>query len=108
MNDRRLGVGFSSRLLVAGQLGQDAFVHGVALLAGGECAFLDLSQVFRKDPNDYRVKSTLKRIYTTANNLQGFIALLEDVLKDHPDNVKLVGILKGVVKEAGAKSTEKR
>ena len=39
---------------------------------------------------------------------EGFFALLEDVLKDHPDNVKLIGILKGAVKEAGAKSTENR
>jgi tetratricopeptide (TPR) repeat protein len=67
-----------------------------------------LSQVFRKNPNDYRVRSTLKRIYTTTNNLTGFIALLEDVLKDHPDNVKLIGILKGAVKEAGANSPENR
>lgn len=33
---------------------------------------------------------------------------LEDVLKDHPDNVKLIGILKGAVKQASAKSTENR
>lgn len=59
-----------------------------------------LSQVFRKNPNEYIVRKTLKKMYVTTGNLGGFIALLEEVINDHPHNVKLIGILKGVKKKA--------
>lgn len=57
-----------------------------------------LSQAFRKDPNDYYVKGTLKKLFISDNNIRGFIDLLEDVVQDHPQNVKLLGTLKGMKK----------
>jgi len=59
-----------------------------------------LSEVFRKEPDDFRVRATLKKLYTATNNVAGFMRLLEEVLKDHPHNVKLMGILKGIKKKA--------
>ncbi len=63
-----------------------------------------LSEAFRKDPNDFIVKSTLQKIYTTTDNIKGFIDLVEDVLKAHPHNMRLVGILKGLRKRAQEKA----
>jgi len=57
-----------------------------------------LSQAFRKDPNDYYVKGTLKKIYMSGDNIRGFIDLLEEVVQDHPQNIKLLGTLKGMKK----------
>jgi len=65
-----------------------------------------LSQVFRKDPKDYIVRTTLKKMYVTTSNIGGFITLLEEVLKDHPHNVKLMGVLRGVKKEAGVEEPD--
>jgi tetratricopeptide (TPR) repeat protein len=65
-----------------------------------------LSQTFRKDPNDYIVKSTLKKMYITTKNIDGFVSLIEEVLKDHPHNVKLMGTLKGAKKEADARNAD--
>jgi tetratricopeptide (TPR) repeat protein len=61
-----------------------------------------LSQAFRKDPKDYILRSTLKKMYAATGNIGGFIALLEEILKDHPHNVKLIGVLRRVKKEADA------
>ncbi len=55
-----------------------------------------LGHVFRKDPNDYIVKKTLERMYVRTQDIDGFISLLEEILKDHPRNVKLFGTLKKV------------
>jgi tetratricopeptide (TPR) repeat protein len=65
-----------------------------------------LSEVFRKDPNDFRVRTTLKKLYTVTNDIAGFVGLLEELVTDHPHNVKLMGILKGMKKKAYGKNTE--
>ncbi len=57
-----------------------------------------LSQAFRRDPNDYYVKGTLKKIYTSTGNTEDFIKLLEEVVQDHPENMRLLGTLKGLKK----------
>jgi len=59
-----------------------------------------LSHVFRKDPNDYIIKKTLERMYVRTQDIDGFISLLEEILKDHPRNVKLIGTLKKVITHA--------
>jgi len=69
-------------------------------LGAYEEAIQALSQTLRKDPNDYAVRTTLKKMYDLTGNSDGFITLLEEILKDHPHNVKLVGILKGLKKKA--------
>jgi tetratricopeptide (TPR) repeat protein len=62
-------------------------------------AIQTLGDSFRKDPGDYIVKKTLEKIYTTIHNLEGFKLLLEEILKDHPHNVKLMGTLKKIQKQ---------
>jgi len=68
-----------------------------------EKALHTLGDAFRKDPNDYIVKKTLEKIYTTIQNLKGFVTLLEEILKDHPHNVKLMGTLKKIQKQVNGK-----
>lgn len=67
-----------------------------------------LSRAFRANPNDFRVRATLKKLFVTTKNISGFVALLEDVLNAHPHNVKLIGILKGLKKVALAEGSEDR
>ena len=57
-----------------------------------------LTSACRKDPNDYYVKETLKKIYVATDNIRVFIDFLEELLHDHPQNYKLLGTLKGVKK----------
>ena len=61
-----------------------------------------LGQVFRKDPNDFRIRVTLEKMYSTTNNLLGFMDFLEDILADYPHNVKLMGTLKKIHKQVRA------
>jgi len=63
-----------------------------------------LSQAFREDPSDYYVKGTLKKIYASTGNIGGFVELLEEVVQDHPQNVKLLGTLKGMKKTLDAEA----
>ncbi len=58
-----------------------------------------LGQAFKKDPNDYIVRSTLQKTFQHQQNTAGFIALLEEVISEHPHNMKLVGILKKLKKQ---------
>jgi len=58
-----------------------------------------LGAAFLRDPNDFRIKATLKKMYQATNNLEGFVDLLEKALEKHPQNVKLAGALKGMRKK---------
>ncbi|MBW1900688.1 MAG: tetratricopeptide repeat protein [Deltaproteobacteria bacterium] len=58
-----------------------------------------LGQAFRKDPNDYIVRSTLQKTFEYRQNMGGFISLLEEIINDQPHNMKLVGILKKLKKQ---------
>ena len=62
-----------------------------------------LGEAFRRDPNDFVVKSTLKKMYAKTDRKADFITLIEEVLKEHPHHVKLMGTLKGLKKEAHEK-----
>lgn len=58
-----------------------------------------LGIVFLRDPNDFRIRSTLKKMFQITDNLGGFIKLLEKALEEHPQNIKLMGALKAIKKE---------
>ncbi|MCP4665369.1 MAG: hypothetical protein GY849_03295 [Deltaproteobacteria bacterium] len=62
-----------------------------------------LGDAFRRDPGDFIVKSTLSKIYTTTDDLEGYADLLEEVLSEYPHQMKLMGVLKGVQKALHAK-----
>jgi len=70
-----------------------------------EKAIQTLRDAFRRDPSDFIVKKTLEKIYTTLQNLEGFILLLEEILRDHPHNVKLMGTLKKIQKQVNEKKS---
>lgn len=59
-----------------------------------------LGQTFKKDPNDYIARSTLQRAFQNQQNPEGFMALLEEVVEEHPDNMKLKSILKKLKKRS--------
>ena len=82
-------------------LKQEGFCH--YQLKDYEKAIQTLGEAFRKDNNDYIVKKTLEKIYTITQNLEGFTLLLEEILKDNPHNVKLMGTLKRVQKRLQTK-----
>ncbi len=63
-----------------------------------------LGAAFRSDPSDFVVKSTLKKMYVKTGRTGDFITLIEEVLKEHPHQVKLMGTLKGLKKEAHEKN----
>ncbi len=63
-----------------------------------------LSRAFKEDPDDYRVKTTLKKLYTVTKNPEGFVSLLEEILKEHPHHVKLMGTLKSLTKKGHGKT----
>lgn len=73
-------------------LKQEGFCH-YHLGDHGE-AIRVLSQAFRKDPNDYRVRSTLEKIYVATGDLKQYVNLLEGILAEQPQHVKLMGVLK--------------
>jgi tetratricopeptide (TPR) repeat protein len=62
-----------------------------------------LGEAFRNDPADYILKSTLHRIYSVTGDLKGFVQLIEEVLEEHPHNVKLMGTLRALKKKVNMK-----
>ena len=75
-------------------LKQEGFCH--YHLKNYEMAIQNLSEAFKKTPNDYILKTTLEKLYSTTDNLEGFIFLLEGILKEQPHYVKLMGVLKKI------------
>ena len=58
-----------------------------------------LSEAFQKDPSDYVVRGTLEKSYEAQGNLTGFLHLLEEVLRQRPDQKSLMGILRRIRKK---------
>lgn len=60
-----------------------------------------LSEVFRKDSSDYFVRGTLEKCYKAEGNLKGFLDLLEEIFRQHPERKSLLGTIKKVRKKLG-------
>jgi tetratricopeptide (TPR) repeat protein len=58
-----------------------------------------LAEAFRRNPSDFYVRGTVKKIYEIRGDLGGFLRLLEEVLKRHPHEKTLYGAIKKVRKE---------
>jgi tetratricopeptide (TPR) repeat protein len=65
-------------------------------------AIQTLGEAFQKDPDDYRVRAALEKAYRETHDLEGFVTLLVATLREHPQNVKLNGVLKRIQKETDA------
>jgi tetratricopeptide (TPR) repeat protein len=127
-DDAQLRGLLAKKLKDAGQVREAAAEYRTAsqLASGGDLFFLKqegfchyrtqqyeqalecLCEAFRKDPTDFRVKTTLEKIYTTLGRLDELCGFLEDVSMLHPHNVKLMGTLKKVKKllEGKKRSTD--
>lgn len=70
-------------------LKQRGFCHYRAgdLAEAEEC----LAEAFKRDPSDFIVRKTLERICSKRGRLRDFLALLEEALRLHPENKKLLG-----------------
>lgn len=60
-----------------------------------------LSETFRKDPTDHAVRGALERSYEALGNMEGFLALLEETQRLHPDCMPLLGMMKKLKKKLG-------
>ncbi len=65
-----------------------------------------LSEAFRKDPSDYYVRGALERSYRALGNLKGWLNLLEETSRQHPEQKSLLGTIKKVRKNMGLESVE--
>ena len=64
-----------------------------------------LTQAFRKDPSDFVVRKTLEKIQAAQGDLPGFLELLEEVLRHHPQNKTLLGPIKRIRKKLSPSSS---
>ena len=83
-------------------LKQEGFCHNK--LGNRREAMESLEEAFLSDPDDFAVRSTLEKLYTSTGDSAGFAALVAKALERHPGNGKLMGILKRLEKEIDAKN----
>ena len=57
-----------------------------------------LSQAFREDPDDYYLKTALRKLYLSSGKAAEFISLLEELVERYPEKKKLLGTLKSLRK----------
>jgi tetratricopeptide (TPR) repeat protein len=87
-------------------LKQEGFCH--YRLGDYARAVVCLGEAFRKDPTDYYARGTLGKCYEALHDPQGWLNLLEEVSRQHPEHKYLLGIIKKIRKktdppeEAGA------
>lgn len=61
-------------------------------------AAMALAQALRLDPDDYYVTSTLDKIHTMRGSLEEYLALIEDILSQHPGKKRLMGKVRSLRK----------
>lgn len=66
-----------------------------------------LSEVFKKDPSDFFVRSALEKSFEAEGDLKGLLHLLEETLHLHPDQKSLLGKIKKMRKRLDADPVEK-
>ena len=60
-----------------------------------------LSEVFRKDPTDYFVRSALEKSFTASGDLEGLLDLYEETFRLYPGQKPLLGKIKKIRKQLG-------
>jgi tetratricopeptide (TPR) repeat protein len=66
-----------------------------------EQALSCLSQAFRLQPGDYYVRGALEKSFEALGNLPGWLELLEEVSRQHPEQKALWGIIRRIRKKTG-------
>jgi tetratricopeptide (TPR) repeat protein len=55
-----------------------------------------LSEALRRDPADYVVRNTLEKIYFTQGEMKEFLHLLEEILREHPEQKPILGTIRRI------------
>lgn len=111
---------YAQRLKDAGQIREAAVEYGKAatlepqnlyfLKQQGFClyhlkkyeeAIECFSEPFQRDPSDYAVRSALEKSCEAQGNLKGFLDLLEETCRQHPEQKSLLGMIKKIRKKLG-------
>jgi tetratricopeptide (TPR) repeat protein len=58
-----------------------------------------LAEALRRDPADYFVRSTLEKIYSARGEMKKFLHLLEEILREHPEQKPLLGTIRKIRKK---------
>jgi tetratricopeptide (TPR) repeat protein len=58
-----------------------------------------LSEALRRDPADFRVRNTLEKIYSLRGEMGTFLSLLEEILRQHPEQKPLLGTIRKIRKK---------
>ena len=58
-----------------------------------------LSEALRRDPADYVVRNTLEKIFFTRGEMKEFLHLLEEILREHPEQKPILGTIRRIRKK---------
>jgi tetratricopeptide (TPR) repeat protein len=62
-----------------------------------------LGEALRRDPADYVVRNTLEKIYSARGEMKKFLPLLEEILREHPEQKPILGTIRKIRKKLGEK-----
>jgi tetratricopeptide (TPR) repeat protein len=65
-----------------------------------------LSEAFQKDPTDFMVRGALEKSYIALEKEEAFLALLEEIQREHSDYKPLFGMIRKLRKKLEARSPE--
>jgi predicted Zn-dependent protease len=60
-----------------------------------------LEEALRQDPTDIIVRKTLGKIFSATGQLEKFLTLLEEIFRQHPEQITLWGTIKSLRKKLG-------
>ncbi len=58
-----------------------------------------LGEALRRDPADYVVRNTLEKIYSARGEMKKFLHLLEEILREHPEQKPILGTIRRIRKK---------
>jgi len=58
-----------------------------------------LGEALRRDPADYVVRNTLEKIYSARGEMKKFLPLLEEILREHPEQKPILGTVRRIRKK---------
>ena len=65
-----------------------------------------LAEAFRRDPADFVVRKTLEKSFEARGNLAGFLGLLEETFRQHPQDKSLLGTIRKIRRKLDQESSE--
>jgi len=65
-----------------------------------------LGEALRRDPADYVVRNTLEKIYSARGEMKKFLHLLEEILREHPEQKPILGTVRRIRKKMEKEGNE--